>query len=136
MSDFGHTTVRCPWCLETLQVDPLNVITLTTSEEIKERLLAGEYDSFPCPVCNRQVPYSSAIVCNDITNQVLIYYFPNPPPEEVRDTLQDSLIKAIEKTAFNGMSTPIGEDWKVRIAYGRDELRAMLSGQVDQEGRQ
>ena len=133
--EIGNTAVRCPWCLETRQVDPFNLITLTTSDEVRERLLSGEYDAFPCPVCHRDVPYPHAIVCNDLANQVLIYYFPHPPPAELRDTLHDSLLRTIERNAFEGVPTPPGESWKICVAFGPDELRAMFSGHLDEEGR-
>jgi len=133
MSDLNVTSVKCPWCREDIKVDPLNVVTLTTSQEVKEKLLAGEYDHFPCPTCNRDVPYLNPIVCNDVAHQVLIYYFPHPPSNDVRETIQSSLVEATGDMSIKGIPTPVGDDWSICVAFGRDELRAMMTGRLDEE---
>jgi len=133
MEGVDLTSVTCPWCQEKLRLDPLNVLTLNTSEEVKAKLLAGEYDNFPCPTCGRDIPYSNPILCHDILNHILIYYFPNPPPEDMRETIQSVLRRIIRKASLQGIPSPPDDDWKVRIAFGRDELKAAFTGQMDEE---
>jgi hypothetical protein len=133
MSTISFAMVNCPWCQEKIKINPFNVVTLTSSDEAKKKLLTGEYDHFPCPVCTRDVPYSNPIICNDVVNHVLIYYFPHPLPDELQETVQKLLINAIESTQIEGLPTPEDESWKVCIAFGRDELETMLAGQIDEE---
>jgi hypothetical protein len=136
MNDLNVPVIKCPWCQEKLNVDLVNVITLTTSEEVKEKLLSGEYDKFPCPVCNRDVPYVNPIVCNDVANQILIYYFPHPPPGEVRETIETLFLEAIEADAIEGIPDSLNEDWKIYVAFGRDELKDMIKSHFKEEGSQ
>jgi endogenous inhibitor of DNA gyrase (YacG/DUF329 family) len=131
--ELDNTSVKCPWCQDDINVTPLNVVTLTTSREEREKLLAGEFDHFPCPTCSRDVPYSNPIVCNDVANQVLIYYFPHPLPDDVRETVQSSLVEAREEISIEGLSTPVNEDWNICVAFGREELEAMMAGRLDVE---
>lgn len=133
MSEFGFSTVTCPWCRERIEIDPFNLVTLTSTDEAKERLLAGEYDHFPCSSCNRDVPYLNPIVCNDLQQQVVIYYFAHPVPDEMQEAVQSSLIRAVEDSIDMGFPTPENEGWRICIAFGREELREMLSGQIDEE---
>ena len=133
MSDVGFSTVKCPWCQERIRIEPFDLVTLTTSTDVREKLLAGEYDHFPCPTCHREVPYLNPIVCNDVRNRVLVYYFAHPVPDEWQDALQSSLARAVEGTTDEGLPTPDQEGWRVCIAFGRDELKAMLAGRIDEE---
>ncbi len=133
MSDIGFSTVKCPWCQERIRIDPFNLVTLTSSNEVREKLLEGEYDHFPCSSCNREIPYLNPIVCNDLQQQVLIYYFAHPIPDELQDVIQSSLIKAVEDSFDKGLPIPEEEGWRICIAFGKDELREMLSGHIEEE---
>jgi len=131
--ELDNTSVKCPWCQDDINVTRLNVVTLTASREEREKLLAGEFDHFPCPTCSRDVPYSNPIVFNDVANQVLIYYFPHPPPDDVRETVQSSIVEAIGEISVEGLPIPVDEDWSIHVAFGREELEEIMVDRPDEE---
>ena len=136
MSDPGSTEIRCPWCREEIRVEPLRVVTFTAPEEARERLLSGEYDTFPCPACTREVPWSNPVVARDLAREVLIYYFPDPPLGEIRDSIEADLMNPPVDLdlGFEGVPATPGSDWTIRVVFGRDELRAPIENRLEGEG--
>ncbi len=133
MNNLNVPVMKCPWCQENLDIELVNIVTLTESDDLKEILLSGEYDSFPCPVCNRDVPYINPFVFNDVANRILIYYFPAPPPEELRETIQTLFMQGIEEDAIEGLPDSLDEDWRIFVAFGRDELDETIADHFKKE---
>ena len=126
MSTFRFYPTKCPHCGHAFEVEIARGLHITRLPRIRERLIEGSFQVYPCPACGAKATYEATVVYTDFTRHEYV------ATETPRSTTWQAAI-ARHETVFRNCFTdgpPIAQDlgaaFKRRVVFGFRALREKL----------